>query len=459
MTVTMPHRRAMAWYGASTEREAPPALSTGEAGLREAYMLRRRAADGVRNDPLIANAVGILRRGTIANPYPVSSDRDAQQAFEAWAKSCGYRHSHGTFAQVQRMIAHHLIQDGECFVQRVWTTSARSTNGMLLAVWPKRLVDTSHGHNTTGHEYEDGMWSGTWFQGDSIEPGYQGFQPVFVPARDLLWVRHVYEGDHVEGLPRGAASIESAKQLADYAVTSLMQHRVSACLAAMVIAEGSPWAIDFDAGPTITDMDGNEMVDLQPGSIPIVTGAKDVKTVTPTTAGSFDVHAHTSRVAAGYGITAEQISGDLSRTNYSSARHGFLVKEEVLEDIDMDFDPAREGILEWWREAEAMAGRDWSGAVFEWLERPQAAIDPVKTAQADQIEIALGIKTRRQAIAERGRDPEQVLEEWRQEREEFGDVAAQAAEGDAAEDDQDDSDRAQQGREPVRAALPARGGR
>lgn len=419
---TLPHRRALAFYGASAEDDAPPMNSTGEASLLEAEMLRRWSADAYRNDPLLANALGILRRGLLANPYPVSQDTDATEAFAAWARECGHKHSHGSFASIQRMVAHHLIQDGECYVQRVWTGSGRSRNGLLLAVWPKRLVDKGRGHNFTGHEYESGVWAGTWFQGDSIEPGFQGYDPTFVRREDLIWVRYVYEGDQVEGLPRFHAAIESAQQLGDFAQTSLVQQKVAACLAAFVVAQDSIWGHRFDLGPRITDAAGNEFHDLQPGTIPIVHGAKDVKALVPGTSAAFSVDKAEGRVAAGTGLTRELVSGDMSGTSFSAARFALIARDEVTDEMAIGFDDFRTRALEWWRDAELMVGRDWSGVRFEWLARPTPSIDPEKIAKADKLEIALGIKSRRQAIAERGRDPEQVLSEVREELEEFGPV-------------------------------------
>jgi capsid protein len=444
VTALLPHRRALAFYGASTERDAPPMTSTGEAALREASTLRRRSADLVRNDPLITNALGLLRRGIVANPHPVSRNPKANAAFVAWAKACGYKHSHGTFAAIQIMVAHHLVQDGEYFLQRVWTSSPWSPNGLMLAVWPARLVDKSRGHNNTGHEYEDGVWSGTWFQGDAIEPGYQLYQPVFVPRRDLVWGRYVFEGDQVDGLPRAHASIEAAQQLGEFAATSLVQQKVSACVAAMVVADDqSIWSTGVEMGTRIEDQDGNAFEDLQPGSIPIVYGAKAVHSMVPSSQAAFDVRSHNARVAAGMSMTAESISGDMGQANYSSARHAMLQLDGVLWELDEYFDPAREQVLLWWREAEALACRDWSADVFEWLERPQQSIDPEKTAKADEIEIRLGIKSRRQAIAERGRDPEQVFAETRAEREEFGNVQESSSSEADAEDDTAEDDRAE----------------
>jgi capsid protein len=438
VTALLPHRRALAFYGASTERDVPPVSSTGEASLREVSVLRRRSADLVRNDPLITNALGLLRRGIVANPHPVSRSPEANKAFAAWAKACGYKHSHATFAAIQIMIAQHLVQDGEYFLQRVWTSSPWSSNGLMLAVWPVRLVDKTRGHNCTGHEYEDGVWTGTWFQGDAIEPGFQTYQPVFVPRQDLVWGRYVFEGDQVEGLPRAHASIESAQQLGEFAATSLVQQKVAACVAAMVLADDQAiWSTGVDLGTRIEDQDGNAFQDLEPGSIPIVYGAKSVHSMVPSSMAGFDVRAHNARVAAGLSMTAESISGDMGQASYSSARHAILQLDGVLWELDEFFDPARHQVVQWFLEAEALAGRDWSAEVFEWLERPQQAIDPEKTAKADEIEIRLGIKSRRQAIAERGRDPEQVFAEIRAEREEFG-YGQEDSSGEAEEPPEDD---------------------
>lgn len=417
MLGTYPHRRAIAFHGASAARSAPPVLSTGEASLREADTLRRRSADAYRNDPLLKNSVDILRRALLANPYPVLGDQDATAAFRTWGAECGHAHSYASFAAIQRMVAHHLVQDGECFVQRVWTRSDHSSNGLLLAVWPKRLVDRSRGHNWTGHEYADGAWAGTWFQSASVEPGNQHYAPVFVPRTDLIWVRYVFEGDQVEGVPRLHASLESAFQLEKWAHTALVREQVAACLSAVVIPNDSIFGTKFNAGTKITDQDGNEYSDLQPGSIVIAHNAKDVRTISPNnTGGGFNVENHTARVAAGAGLAAELVSGSMGSASFSALRHALLVLREVAMDLAIDFDVFRERCALWWREAEALHGRDWSHAKTEWLARPAPSVDPEKSARADQVEIELGIKSRRQAISERGRDPDEVFAEVDAER-------------------------------------------
>ena len=417
---TLPHRRSLAFYGASAEDDAPPSISTGEALLSESHRLRLASADAYRNDPLISNALKIIRRGLVSNPYPVSENPKATKAIARWGRECGHKHSYGSFAAIQRMVAQHLLQDGECFAQRVWTSSKHSANGLLIAVWPKRLIDKTRGHNFTGHEYDDGLWSGTWFQSNAIEPGFQAYAPIFVPRDSLAWIRYVVEGDQVDGAPRFHAAIESALQLSDWSQTALVQQRVSACLAAIGIARDSIFGPRMDLGPRITDADGNPFNELQPGTLAIAQGIDDIKSVVPSTNGSFSVERHEGRVSAGTGLTRELVAGDMSSSSFSAARHALLVRDEVTDDAAIDFDVLRERVIDWWLEAELAVGRDWGDVEFEHLARPMPSIDPVKTAKADEIDIKVGVKSRRQAIAERGRDPERVLAEVRKEREEFG---------------------------------------
>jgi capsid protein len=57
------------------------------------------------------------------------------------------------------------------------------------------------------------------------------------------------------------------------------------------------------------------------------------------------------------------------------------------------------------------------GTAVQWLPRPGVSIDPKNLAEADEIEISLGIKSPQQCIRERGRDPDAVLDEiakWRE---------------------------------------------
>ncbi len=218
-----------------------------------------------------------------------------------------------------------------------------------------------------------------------------------------------------------------------------MQQKVAACLAAFVVAENSLWGQRLDLGTRITDAAGNKFHELQPGTIPIVHGAKDVKTLVPGTSNAFNVNKHEGRVAAGAELPRELIASDMSGISFSAARHALLAVAEVVAEVGIDYTPFRETVIGWWFEAERMVGRIWPGARFEWLSKPTPSIDPMKTAKADETDIRTGIKSRRQAIAERGRNPDKVFDEIEEERERFGAPPPAVVEPKADDDDKEDA--------------------
>jgi len=127
-------------------------------------------------------------------------------------------------------------------------------------------------------------------------------------------------------------------------------------------------------------------------------------------------------IAAGLGIPYELLSGDLSNTNYSSAKLG-------LETFRRRVDALRRTVLEpklldpvWKRflTLEYLAGRlDLPGYLDDpdvalevrWLWPQWASLDPEKDANAAVTLVNAGLMSRVEAIAQRGRDPEEVLAE------------------------------------------------
>ena len=417
MTATLPHRVALAFNAASEERTAVPGFTGGEALRRERTKLRRRSGHEFRNDPLINKALAELRMGLNANPWPTSDDPEATAAFKAWGASCGYRHQHGAWPSLARTTAQHYLEDGEVFVQKVWSGARWHRNGLLLAVWPARLIDTTRGHNWTGHEYEDGLWSGTWFQAPSVEPNHQRYERTFVPARDLIWLRFNLWADQVDGVPRAHASLESAQQLGDYAVTALDQQRAAACLSAIALAAPSILPTTLKLGPSIRDADGNEFTDLEPGSLPIAHNIRDIKVVNPTTGNQFSVTQHAGRVAAGAGLTGPLVTGDMAQVSFSQARYMLESRRATVQELADPYDLVRERIVQWVIEAELLRGRDYRGANYRWTHRPVPAMNPQQQSRADEIDLKTGIKSLAQVISERGLDPAKIMAEVESERE------------------------------------------
>lgn len=115
--------------------------------------------------------------------------------------------------------------------------------------------------------------------------------------------------------------------------------------------------------------------------------------------------------ATGAGIPYALMTGDLSDTNYSSARLGLLefrrrviaIQKNLL--IPRILDP----LWTRWATLEQLAGRLPRGDVSgTWQFTGWQALDPAKEAAADAASIASGTRSRFEIIAARGRDPQEV---------------------------------------------------
>ncbi len=147
------------------------------------------------------------------------------------------------------------------------------------------------------------------------------------------------------------------------------------------------------------------------------------------------------KIAAAAGISYEQLSGDWSKTNYSSARaalleiwRGFFFRRHVFtskfctpffgawleEQIAEDRIPAyreaiKRGAPEFWEAKAAYLRCEWLGPGRGW-------VDPEKEAKAVGLRLALGLSTVEDELAEQGKDIDQVLPALARERAKFTDA-------------------------------------
>lgn len=121
----------------------------------------------------------------------------------------------------------------------------------------------------------------------------------------------------------------------------------------------------------------------------------------------------TRSMAAGCGCTYEQISGDLSQVNYSSARLGALDFRRRVNAFQRNQLVNRLLDRVWTRLLllEALSGR-LSMAVAqvkcEFTFPAFAQIDPLKETEADIRAVEGRIRSRAEVISARGRDPQDV---------------------------------------------------
>ncbi|PQO21769.1 phage portal protein, partial [Rhodobacteraceae bacterium WD3A24] len=124
------------------------------------------------------------------------------------------------------------------------------------------------------------------------------------------------------------------------------------------------------------------------------------------------VQLHT--IAAGYRVPYELMTGDLSQVNFSSSRVGLNEFRRMVEAMQWQvvIPMFCERIWRWFTEAAWTAGLIPVPEVpVEWGPPRFESVNPLQDAQTDLIEVRAGFATLNEKIAERGYDPQKVLDE------------------------------------------------
>jgi len=168
---------------------------------------------------------------------------------------------------------------------------------------------------------------------------------------------------------------------------------------AAFITENNPEdpVIGSKPGEGETDPRGAPLAGLEPGSMVKLLPGEDVKFTEPGDVGGMYtefMRVQLRAIAAGLGVTYEQLTGDLERVNYSSIRAGLLEFRRRCEQFQhqvMVFQFCRP-VWRAWIEVAVVAGE----------------IDPLKDMNAEVVAVRAGFKPRSAVINEMGYDEEAV---------------------------------------------------
>lgn len=285
-----------------------------------------------------------------------------------------------------------------------------------------------------GIEYaKDGKRLAYWLF--PVHPGAVGvtIRPVSVriAAGDVL---HAYRKVRIgqgRGVPWLAPVLLKGRDVADLEEAVVVKARIEACFAAFVKSNDSSRTL-ANSATTERRPDGStrRIETLSPGTISYLDANEEIAAVAPTASLQFDSVLKNTwlTLAAGAGITYDQLTGDLTRANYSSLRAGkiefrrFISQFQNLTLIDMLADP----LMERWLEIAQDAGilpRRAAGYPVEWIMPAVEPIDPFKDMQADVLAVRSGRMSFHDFIASWGADPDTRLEEiadWYKEMDALG---------------------------------------
>jgi lambda family phage portal protein len=273
-----------------------------------------------------------------------------------------------------------------------------------------------------GIEYDlNGKRKGYWIY--PVHPGARGIvmpsASIKVPAADML---HVYRKDRIgqgRGVPWVAPVMLKGRDAADLEEAVVVKARIEACLAAFIktndTARNLGQKVSTEQRP---DGSTRRIETMTPGMIAYLDQGEELQTVSPSSSVQFEstLKATWLTIAAGAGITYDQLTGDLSRANFSSLRAGKIEFRRLMEQfqwhtlVAMFLDP----LAERWADAAMDSGvlpRREEGYPVEWIMPANEPIDPMKDMQADILAVRSGRMTWPQFVGMWGLDPDTQLDE------------------------------------------------
>ncbi len=391
--------------------------------------LRELSRDLRRNNGWAKRGLQAIVNNTVGwgiQPKPNNRSRARSEAalklWNAWADTtrCDFD-GRLNFYGLQRLAMETICESGEVLiVKHPAATKDRLSIPMRIQVLEPEFIDTGRMAAVgTSEQIVDGVEFD--LQGRRVaywmfakHPGAQrlttkGYDSIRIPADRVLHVYRVDRPGQVRGVPWLSSAITRLKDLDDFEDAELMQQKVAACFGAFVT--------DMDgAGSSIggQDADDDMIEHLEPGHIAYLPPGKTVTFAQPPRAQDSAFSTRTlRRIAVSLGVPFEELSGDYSQVNFSSARMSRLSHWQNVHEWrwHMLIPQLCDGVWSWAMDL-ACAMEGWPDTpIAQWAPPPMPILEPDKEGLAYQRLIRIGAMTWPQVIRELGEDPKTQLDE------------------------------------------------
>lgn len=400
-----------------------------------AKVLRELVRDLVRNDPWSARAVKLIGQnivgwGIVPRPHAAGERaiKNARAVWKEWAETtaCDFD-GLMNFYGLQRLAAETIAQSGAVLVRRrPRPSSERLPLPVQLQILEPDFLDTMRGHQgglAQGHYIVQGVefnaegkrvayWLYEEHPGSNIITRPPSLRSKRVPASEILHVYRVDRPGQVSGVTWGAPVILKTKDFDEYDDATLLKQKIAACFAAFVSdmdGTGTPPQVgeEHDSDPLIET--------IEPGMVANLPIGRQVTFGNPPTTNDHPSYSKTQlrAIAAGWGVTYEQLTGDYSDANFASSRMARLEFNNNLHDwrYHMMIPQLCDGVWNWAMQAALIAGRVDERPSASWTPPPFPMIEPDREGKAAILKVRGGVQTLFDMIREQGYDPAEHLAE------------------------------------------------
>lgn len=425
-------------YDAVTSRRTEgwrrPGTSANAALGPALRRLQNSARDLARNNPYGVRIVNVMAGsvvGTGITPrFSVIKSRRRREAVQRrWAQfvtECDAT-GRGDLYSMQYLAARAWAESGAALM--LWQPMPSSAG--LAVPWTLRVLEPDYidlnisdfttGRILQGIEFEPNGRRVAYHLFDG-HPGEAVGAGRFHSRRvDAAYVDHMFQElrpGQVHGAPLMTPIVMDLRDVGEAQEARAMQEKIAACFVAFVHSRaGSTRSPLAGGGATEKDSAGRSIARIQPGMIAHLEEGEDVKFGEPSPVNGFADYLRIMlrAAAAGAGLTYEQLTGDLTGVNYSSARIGRLehwAQVDVLQwhmVVPQQLRPAVRRFAQHMI-VQGLMGPDEVGGV-EFSPPERAFLDPERDVKGIVAEVRAGLKSLPDAIASRGQDPDKQLAE------------------------------------------------
>lgn len=430
---------APAYSGSSQGRRGKNwvASGSGPAFVTQSLdQLRRRARDLVRNDPWVAKASRVYTSNLIGKGIrPVAKTHDAgfnADIMELWNLWNQEADASGTtsFYGMQALITKSLYCSGEALARKILNADEDSLLPLQIQLLEPDFLDHTFNQIQTTSQplivqgVEMGRYKPAAFHLFKSHPGealigLNKAERIRVPSDEMLHIRLTDRIGQMRGITPIAASLLRVMDVLEYEEAELTRKKV----AAMFVAFVRTLSDDADALQILLGSEKNEQgqeeATIEPGVLQHLKTGQDIVFNQPAdVGGTYEpfMRQQQRAMAAPSDVTYEEMTGDMSGTNFSSARVGLNTVRRIHEQTQEHVLKPQFCRPSWiWFVKNALASGEMK-APSDYLDNPRRylkaefvspawyAIQPKEEEEAAQMAIRGGTDTRENVNARKGLD-------------------------------------------------------
>ena len=404
--------------------------------------LRARARQLCRENPYASNACEAFTAaavGTGIKPSLLTADAAKKAAIEkAWLRWTDEADADGLtdLYGLQALAARAMFEAGECFIR---FRPRRIADGLSVPL-QLQLLESEMLPFSKNEATGDGALIREGIEFDKIgrriayhfyttHPGEMypmifDAQTTRVPASEVLHLYKPLRPGQIRGQPHITPAMVRLYIFDLYDDAELDRKRVAAMFAGFVTKKAAENETPIPTVPNdgLGDVPPDAaLAPLEPGTMQVLMEGEDIKFSNPSeVGGSYEAFMWRALlgICAGMGVPYSAVTGDTSKSNYSSSRREdveFRRRIDQVQHLVLVFQMCRP-VLRRWMDTAVLAGsipvslREYTRepAAFcdaKWIPPRWAWVDPWKDRKAEQIAVEQGWKSRSDVIEAEGEDP------------------------------------------------------